>query len=124
MKYGDENRLVPILIAVIGDIRRFKNAGSLIAYAGIDAQPYQSGRFEAVHRYISKRGNKYLRKAGYEVMKLIKLFCKIGNELYNYMLKKELEGKCKKAAKIATLNKFLRQYYGILKKKYIELGTW
>ncbi len=28
------------------------------------------------------------------------------------------------AAKIATLNKFLRQYYGILKKKYIELGTW
>jgi len=57
-------------------------------------------------------------------MKSIKSFCKIGNELYDYMLQKESEGKCKKAAKIATLNKFLRQYYGILKKKYIELGTW
>ena len=34
------------------------------------------------------------------------------------------EGKCKKSAKIATLNKFLRQYYGTIKKKYIELGTW
>ncbi len=112
------------MIAEIGDIRRFKNAGSLIAYAGIDAPPYQSGQFEAVHRHISKRGNKYLRKAGYEVMKSIKSFYKVGNELYDYMLQKESEGKCKKAAKIATLNKFLRQYYGILKRKYIELGTW
>ena len=121
---GVGNRLAPILIAEIGDIRRFKNAGSLIAYAGIDAPPYQSGQFEALHRHISKRENKYLRKAGYEVMKAIKSFCKVGNELYDYMLRKESEGKCKKAAKIATLNKFLRQYYGILKKKYIELGTW
>ena len=56
-------------------------------------------------------------------MKSIKSFCKVGNELYDYMLQKS-EGKCKKAAKITTLNKFLRQYYGILKKKYIELGTW
>ena len=121
---GVGNRLAPILIAEIGDIRRFKNAGSLIAYAGIDAPPYQSGQFEAINRHISKRGNKYLRKAGYEVMKSIKSFCKVGNELYDYMLQKESEGKCKKSAKIATLNKFLRQYYGILKKKYIELGTW
>ena len=94
---GVGNRLAPILIAEIGDIRRFKNAGSLIAYAGIDAPPYQSGQFEAVHRHISKRGNKYLRKAGYEVMKSIKSFCKVGNELYDYMLQKESEGKCKKA---------------------------
>ena len=121
---GVGDRLTPILIAEIGDIRRFKNAGSLIAYAGIDAPPYQSGQFEAVHRHISKRGNKYLRKAGYEVMKSIKSFCSDGNELYNYMLKKESEGKCKKSAKIATLNKFLRQYYGTIKKKYIELDTW
>lgn len=57
-------------------------------------------------------------------MKSIKSFCSDGNELYNYMLKKESEGKCKKSAKIATLNKFLRQFYGTIKKKYIELGTW
>ena len=37
----------------IGDIRRFKNAGSLIAYAGLDAPPYQSGQFEATNRRIS-----------------------------------------------------------------------
>ena len=29
-----------------------------IAYAGLDAPPYQSGQFEATNRHISKRGNK------------------------------------------------------------------
>ena len=31
--------------------------------------------------------------------------------VYRFILKKELEGKSKKAAKIAWLNKFLRIYY-------------
>ncbi len=121
---GVGDRLSPLLIAEIGDIRRFKNAGSLIAYAGIDSPPYQSGKYEATNRHISKRGNKYLRKTGFEVMQSIKSFCRVDCEVYNYIVKKETEGKCKKSAKIAGLNKFLRQYYGILKKKYIELGTW
>ena len=121
---GVGDRLAPLLIAEIGDIRRFKNAGSLIAYAGIDSPPYQSGKYEATNRHISKRGNKYLRKTGFEVMQSIKSFCRVDCEVYDYIIKKESEGKCKKSAKIAGLNKFLRQYYGILKKKYIELGTW
>ena len=121
---GVGDRLAPLLIAEIGDIRRFKNSGSLIAYAGIDSPPYQSGKYEATNRHISKRGNKYLRKTGFEVMQSIKSFCRVDCEVYDYIIKKEAEGKCKKSAKIAGLNKFLRQYYGILKKKYIELGTW
>ena len=121
---GVGDRLAPLLIAEIGDIIRFKNAGSLIAYAGIDSPPYQSGKYEATNRHISKRGNKYLRKTGFEVMQSIKSFCRVDCEVYDYIVKKETEGKCKKSAKIAGLNKFLRQYYGILKKKYIELGTW
>ncbi len=121
---GVGDRLAPLLIAEIGDIRRFKNAGSLIAYAGIDSPPYQSGKYEATNRHISKRGNKYLRKTGFEVTQSIKSFCRVDCEVYNYIVKKEAEGKCKKSAKIAGLNKFLRQYYGILKKKYIELGIW
>ena len=112
------------MIAEIGDVRRFKNAGSIIAYAGLDAPPYQSGQFEATNRHISKRGNKYLRKTGYEVMKSIKSSCKSDNELKSYIIKKENEGKLKKVAKIAGLNKFLRMYYGIVKKKYKELEIW
>lgn len=60
--------LAPRLIAEIGGIRRFHSKRVLIAYAGIDAPPYQSGRFYANNRHISKRGNRYLRKTGYEVM--------------------------------------------------------
>ena len=57
-------------------------------------------------------------------MKSIKSSCKDDNELKSYILKKESEGKLKKVAKIAGLNKFLRMYYGIVKKKYKELNIW
>lgn len=117
-------KLTSRIIAEVGDIRRFKNAGSLIATAGIDAPPYQSGQYEAQIRHISKRGNRCLRKTGYEIMKAIKTSCGEGVELYDYIMKKEMEGKPKKVAKIAGLNKFLRQYYGAIKKKYKELEIW
>ena len=121
---GCGQKLTSRVIAEIGDVRRFKNAGSIIAYAGLDAPPYQSGQFEATNRHISKRGNKYLRKTGYEIMKSVKGNAKNENELRTYIIKKESEGKSKKVAKIAGLNKFLRIYYGIVKKKYKELNIW
>ena len=121
---GCGKKLTARVIAELGDVRRFKNAGSIIAYAGLDAPPYQSGQFEATNRHISKRGNKYLRKTGYEIMKSIKSSCKSGDAIYDYIVKKENEGKLKKVAKIAGLNKFLRMYYGIVKKKYKELKIW
>lgn len=121
---GCGQKLTSRVIAEIGDVRRFKNAGSIIAYAGLDAPPYQSGQFEATNRHISKRGNKYLRKTGYEIMKSVKGNAKNENELRTYIIKKESEGKSRKVAKIAGLNKFLRIYYGIVKKKYKELNIW
>lgn len=78
-------------IAAIGDIRRFKNAGSIIAYCSLDALLYQSGQFESTNRHISKRGNKYLRKTGYEIMQSIKSNPKKDNELLTYMIKKMKE---------------------------------
>ena len=121
---GCGKKLTARVIAEIGDIRRFKNAGSIIAYAGLDAPPYQSGHFEATNRHISKRGNKYLRKTGYEIMKSVRSNVNSDNELRTYIVKKENEGKLKKVAKIAGLNKFLRMYYGKVKKKYKELNMW
>ena len=46
------------------------------------------------------------------------------NELKAYIIKKENEGKLKKVAKIAGLNKFIRMYYGKVKDKYKELEIW
>ena len=114
--------LAPRIIAEIGDIRRFKNKHSLIAYAGIDAPPYQSGAFNATERHISKRGNSYLRKTGYEIMQSLIQHKPIGDPVYDFICKKRLEGKCGKEAMIAGLNKFLRIYYGRVTELYIEIN--
>jgi len=114
---GVGDKLAPRLIAEIGDIRRFHNGSSLIAYAGLDAPPYESGNFTATKRKISKRGSSILRKTGYEIMKCLKTVKPAyDNAVYRYILKKESEGKPKKVAKIAGLNKFLRIYYTRVKE--------
>ena len=38
--------LGPQLMAEIGDVRRFDRKQSLVAFAGVDAPPCQSGTFE------------------------------------------------------------------------------
>ena len=58
---GVGDRLGPLILAEIGDIRRFHSGKALNAYAGNDAPPYQSGTFESHNRHISKRGNAALR---------------------------------------------------------------
>ncbi len=119
MKGVGDKLAPPFDIAEIGDVRRFKDSKSLIAYAGIDAPPYQSGQFEGTNRHISKRGSKSLRKCGYEVMMALKSSKpKEDNAVYEYMLKKEAEGKNKKLVKIAGLNKFLRMYYARVMEVY------
>jgi len=111
--------LAPKLIAEIGDVRRFHSGKALIAYAGIDAPPYQSGKFIGTERKISKRGSSNLRKIGYEVMKCLKSIKKLDDHfVQDFILKKEREGKHKRVAKIAGLNKFLRIYYARVMEVY------
>lgn len=112
--------LAPRIIAEIGDVRRFRNKHSLIAYAGIDAPPYQSGTFNASERKISKRGNSYLRKTGYEIMQSLIKHKPGDDPVYDFIQKKRSEGKCGKEAMIAGLNKFLRIYYGKVIELYSE----
>lgn len=111
--------LAPKLIAEIGDVRRLHNAKALIAWAGIDPPPYESGQFVGSNRRITKRGSSTLRKVGYEVMRVLKSHpAPKDDAVYNYILKKEGEGKSKKHAKIAGLNKFLRIYYARVMSVY------
>ncbi len=110
------------LIAEIGDVRRFETASALVAYAGIDAPPYQSGNFIGTQQRISKRGSALLRKTGYEIMTCVKsIKPQEDAAVYEYIMKKENEGKAKKVAKIAGLNKFLRIYYARVNEVYEQL---
>ena len=109
--HGVGDRLGPVILAEIGDIRRFHSGKALNAYAGNDAPPYQSGQFESRNRHISKRGNPALRKACFEVMQSLKLTRPQDDPVYLFLLKKEQEGKPYNVAKMAAVNKFLRIYY-------------
>ena len=111
--------LAPKLIAEIGNVRRFHSAKALTAYAGIDRPPYEAGQFIGTNRKITKRGASTLRKVGYEVMRSLKTHGEPKDyAVYQYILKKESEGKNKKLAKIAGLNKFLRIYYARVSEVY------
>ena len=110
--------LAPRIIAEIGDVKRFRNKHSLIAYAGIDPPPYQSGSFNSTERHITKRGNSYLRKTGFEIMQCLIQHKPVGDPVYDFIQKKRSEGKCGKEAMIAGLNKFLRIYYGRVTELY------
>lgn len=108
-----------LLIAEIGDVRRFKNGSALVAYAGIDAPPYESGQFKGTKRTISKRGSALLRKIRYEVMHSLKVVKPTKDSaVYDFIIKKENEGEPKRVAKIAGLNKFLRIYYARIMESY------
>lgn len=107
--------LAPRLIAEVGNIQRFTSAKALVAYAGIDAPPYQSGQYEGTQRHISKRGSAVLRKICFEIMMALKISKPSeDNAAYLFMIKKESEGKPKNVAKIAGINKFLHIYYARL----------
>jgi transposase len=115
---GVGDRLGPVILAEIGDIRRFHSGKALNAYAGNDAPPYQSGQFESRNRHISKRGNPALRKACFEVMQALKLTKPQDDPVYLFMAKKEQEGKPYNVAKMAAVNKFLRIYYARVMELY------
>jgi len=104
--------LAPLLVAEVGDPRRYHSGDALIACIGIDVPPYDSGQFKASERRITRKGSKQLRKLGYLLVKnLRKIKPTKDTAVYDYYLKKKSEGKKDKQAIVAGMNKFFRIYY-------------
>ena len=111
--------LGPQLMAEIGDVRRFHSKRALVAFAGIDAPPFQSGQMNVRSRSISKRGSSALRRTLFLVMGVI-LQCSPADEpVYQFMDKKRAEGKPYRVYMMASANKFLRIYYASV-KEYLD----
>lgn len=55
-----------VILAEIGDIKKFPGSKQLSAFAGLDASVFESGTFTASRNRISKRGSSYLRTALYQ----------------------------------------------------------
>ena len=60
--FGVGPTLGPQLMAEIGDVRRFHSKKALVAYAGIDAPPNDSGDVTGRHKAMSKIGASSLRR--------------------------------------------------------------
>ena len=117
--FGVGPTLGPQLMAEIGDVRRFHSKKALVAFAGIDAPPYQSGTIDVRSRSISKRGSPSLRRTIFLVMSVILQQKPLGEPIYQYMDKKRAEGKPYKVYMMASANKFLRIYYATV-KSYLD----
>lgn len=111
--------LGPQLMAEIGDVRRFHSKSALVAFAGIDSPPYQSGTIDVRSRSISKRGSAKLRRTLFLVMSTILQTSPADEPINQYMDKKRSEGKPYKVYMMASAIKFLRRYYATV-KAYLE----
>ena len=109
--YGVGPTLGPQLMAEIGNVRRFHSKKALIAYAGIDSPPYQSGDVNVKSRSMTKRGSSSLRRTLFIVMGIYLKNAPQDEPIYQYMVHKKLEGKHFKVYMMASANKFLRCYY-------------
>ena len=100
------------ILAEIGDISRFKNSSSLIAFAGIDPTVRQSGEFNSTHNHMSKRGSPYLRHAIF----FAATTCSFHNNPLNaYYKKKRDQGKHHLTATGAVARKLTTVIYAVLR---------
>lgn len=113
----------PMLMAEIGDVRRFTSKNALVAFAGVDAPPYQSGMFDAKTRHVSKRGSPHLRKTLFQITTILLRKSNPENPVYLFMDRKRTEGKHFYVYMVAGAAKFLRIYYAKVKNCLDTLET-
>jgi len=109
--YGVGKSFGPQLMAEIGDVRRFERKQSLVAFAGIDPMPNQSGEKNVRSNKSSKRGSPYLRKTLFNVMSIYLKCAPAEEPVYQFLDRKRAEGKPFYVYMTAASNKFLRRYY-------------
>lgn len=114
--YGVGKVLCSQLIAEIGDVTKLKSGKSLVALAGIDPPPNQSGKDDPKSRSISKRGSPALRKTLFLIMTIYLQRQPVDEPVYQFLDKKRTEGKPYKVYMIAAAHKFLRIYYARVKE--------
>ena len=117
--FGVGPTLGPQLIAEIGDVRRFYSKKALVAFAGIDAPPNDSGDMTGRHKSMSKIGASSLRRTLFLIMSVYLQNSPLDEPVYQFMDKKRAEGKPYRVYMMASANKFLRIYYATV-KAYLE----
>ncbi len=103
-------RMGAMIIAEIGDFKRFDSADRILAYAGMSPSTYQSGQLENCHSHMEKRGSKYLRYALFNAAKYV---CLWDESFAAYLAKKRAEGKHYNVAISHAAKKLVRLIYAM-----------
>ncbi len=96
----------------VGDWRRFNNASSIVAYAGLDPKIKQSGKVLVTGR-LTKRGSANLRKYLFIAAMVARRFDPQLQAVYD---KKRAQGKSHKAATCHIARKLVHRMYAVLKR--------
>ncbi|OAS84010.1 IS110 family transposase [Metabacillus litoralis] len=124
---GIGEKIAATIISEIGEIDRFNHPKKLVAFAGVDPEVFESGKFKATLVRITKRGSSRLRHALYMAVRSGIRDCRKqkttdeiiprNKRLRVFYDKKRDEGKLYKVAVIACVNKLLHWIYAILKNR-------
>ena len=108
---GISYTLAAIILAEIGDVKRFDNPAKLLAFAGMEPSTCQSGKYIATHTPMVKRGSSYLRWA---IMQAARLVSMRDQTFADYLDKKRVEGKHFAVAISHVSKKLIRVIYYLL----------
>ena len=108
---GFAPKLAAIVVNEIGEIQRFTNPASLVAYAGLDPRVHESGLNSKGRGRITKRGSPYLRSALYLAANISRQF---DPELAAYYAKKKTEGRHHTEVLCIIARKLVYRIYAVL----------
>jgi len=111
---GFAEKLSAIVSVELGDISRFKNSKSLVAFAGLDPKIRQSGPKLNTQGRLTKRGSPHLRTALFLASNVARRYDKT---LADYYQKKKSEGRSYKEIMCMISRKLLARIYAVLKEQ-------
>jgi transposase len=102
-----------MILGCIGNVNRFKDGKSLVAFSGLDPSINQSG-LSSKNGHISKRGNKYLRRYLDNAVLVAIKFNPVIKDTYSRLRSK---GKTHRTAAMACARKLLMIVYSVEKNQ-------
>ena len=101
-------RMAAVIVAEVGDFKRFSSPDKLLAYAGLSPTTYQSDQLTSTYAKMEKRGSRYLR---YALINATKYVCIWDPTFRAYLSKKRAEGKHYNVAISHAAKKLVRLIY-------------
>lgn len=109
---GFATKLSAIVHYELGDVNRFKNARSLVSFAGLDPRIKQSGHKLNTTGRLLKRGSPYLRTALFVAANIARQY---DPELHEYYQKKKMEGRAHTEILCMIARKLLYRIWAVLR---------